>query len=128
MIAVLWMFGCASVGDTVAEDDFAATFAPLFCDREKECARGLYDSLYFDRADCIAHWELSLADQVARYGDADCDYDAKEAASAYEALAELSCDEYYEGEEVAALGQDIWPDCSDTTTSYYYGYYTYYEY
>ncbi len=128
-----WLFvaltACLSVGDEVPEDEFAEAFAPLFCAREAECAKGLYQSLYFDRADCVAHWEQALADQLDTFDDFGCSYDAGEAADAFDTIKDMSCEDYYEGEDLADLSADIWADCSSYgyTTSYY-GYYTYYDY
>ena len=129
MIWIPLLLGCLTVGDAVPRDEFAETFAPLFCARDKECARGVYETLYYSRSDCIASWEADLRVQLEVLDDRDCGYDEEEAAAAFDAIKEMSCEDYYEGDELASLSGDIFPGCSDsTTTSYYSYYYTYYDY
>jgi len=126
---MIWMaslLACLTVGDSVEEDAFAQTFAPVFCAKERECRRGLYQSLYYGRRDCITTWEGDLSDQVDSLADRDCGYDASAAAAAFESLRDMTCDDYYEGEELAELVADVWSGCAATTgyttTYYYYGY------
>jgi len=126
---MLWMttlLGCLSVGDSVPQNEFAESLAPAFCSKEKECSRGLYQSQYYDRADCIATWEVDLALQLDILDERGCGYDDAAAAALFDGLLEMSCEAYYEGEELAELSADVFTGCEGTTggttTYYYYGY------
>ena len=126
-LPLLLLSGCI-FGGTPAEipdEDFAFWGAKVVCDKMRECDRGSYEALYFSMADCRASQEVELQAQYDWADEVDCDYRPKKAGEAYEAILEMSCEDWYEGEWWEDY-QEIWDDnCLNYTYTPYTTYGTY---
>lgn len=115
---------CGPSSDGIPKDDFAYWGADILCERYRECQRGVFESAWYSMGDCQRDVERDLGLLVELMDDLDCDYDAKEAAVAYQDIDEMTCEEFYEGEATEAT-DDIWGDCFGytiytTTTTWWY--------
>ena len=109
-LLLVLMAGCASPGE-IKEKDFALMSADLYCQRLKECDRGNYMANYYGMADCRSFFEAELENLVDVADDLDCDYDDKGAARAWEDLAEMDCESFYEEDYSNSLDK-VWDDCA----------------
>ena len=105
---VVALAGCAP--QEIPEDRFADQGAQLYCQRTRECALGDFKASYYGMADCREHVARDLEELVEFADDIDCDYDPDGAARAWNNLAEMSCENFYEGGFFEDFDK-IWDDC-----------------
>lgn len=98
----------AACGGEVTQDEFAAEFAPLWCDQQRACARGFYESEYRDDEDCVTSVQEDKESESEANDAAGCVFDADEAQACLAAIREATCEEWYEG--------DADEDCADVWT------------
>ena len=104
------LVGCGLPG-SISEKDFARVTGTEYCQRLLECDRGFYLSEYYGMGDCVAHIERDLQDLLDLAEDLDCDYSANGAARAFEDLATMGCDDFYEGDFNNAVDK-VWDECA----------------
>jgi len=111
---LLWLMvllvGCG-LPSKIKEEDMPRVMGIQICQRLAECDRGNYLSDYYGMNDCVTHQERALEELVDLADDIDCDYSDKGGARAYEDLATMDCDDFYEGEFNEALNK-VWDDCA----------------
>ena len=61
----------------------------------------------FSELQCARHWQCDRASYELEYG---CAYDAEAAADAYADLAEMTCEEWHQGELLLGFTA-IWAEC-----------------
>ena len=85
-------------GGEVSQEDFPAEFAPLWCDQQRTCARGFFESEFRDEQDCISSVQEDKEALGEQNDAAGCVFDAEEAQACLIAIREASCEDWYEGE------------------------------
>ena len=94
----------------ISEERFAPTFSELQCARHWQCDRASYELLYYGHGDCIREYERTFLELAAFESEYGCAYDAEAAADAYADLAEMTCEEWHQGELLLGFTA-IWAEC-----------------
>lgn len=108
--------------DNLPVDEFGYWMADVLCERTQECSRASFDASWYSVADCRAQIERDYAALAESMDDLGCDYEGRKAATAWEDIARMSCEDFYEGDAVESIGE-IWDECvpfTFTDTTYYY--------
>ena len=98
-LALLFATGCFGVGE-VDEDNWTEKYANVYCKQTETCARGLYESEFSDREDCIDEVQDQLEEQEEVYDELNCDFDEAEAQECLESFNSADCESVYEGDFV----------------------------
>ncbi len=98
----------ACFGTSYDEEDISAALADAFCTRQKDCARGTYEAIYFGDADCRRQNGVSYDALVEGFGA--CDYHIDEAEEAVDRLYDLDCGAFFDGAYIADYSE-IWTGC-----------------
>jgi len=101
------LFACAG---EIPEERFAQRFAVMDCARHWQCDRGSFDQYYFGHFDCVREKERTFAELAAFETDYGCLYDPAAASDAYDALHDMTCQDWVEGGVLLGL-TDIWAEC-----------------
>ena len=97
LIPFLLLTACAAKApDSIARDEFGEVFAPLSCDRQKECSLGGYQADHDDFKDCLEDMAADWEDVAEGYEGFGCEYDPAGGAALYEVLLESTCGELYD--------------------------------
>lgn len=94
----------------IDEDEMPQSLGRLYCERLAECDRGNYLLDYYGMSDCAEHQRRLLVEIADLADDIDCSYDDKGAARAWEDLATMDCDDFYEGDFNDSLNK-AWDEC-----------------
>ncbi len=97
VLASLLATGCFGVGE-VSEDNWTEKYADVYCKQTQTCARGLYESEYSDREDCLDEVQDLLDEQAEVFEELNCDFDEAEAQECLESFHSADCESVYEGD------------------------------
>ncbi|MBT3221614.1 MAG: hypothetical protein HN348_21240 [Proteobacteria bacterium] len=96
LLSLLALSSCnGKVPDSIARGEFGEVFAPLSCDRQKECSLGGYQADHDDHKDCLENMAADWEDVAEEYESFGCEYDAAGGAALYEVLLDSTCGELY---------------------------------
>ncbi len=95
LLPALLLVAC---GGAVTQEDFAAQYAPLWCDQQRTCALGAYESEFRDKDDCETTVLEDKETESEANDAAGCAFDADEAEACLAAIREATCEDWYEGE------------------------------
>jgi hypothetical protein len=104
------IFLTALAGCSIREEAFPHRFAELNCARHWECDRGSYELLYWDHFDCVRENERTFTEVKAFEEEYGCTYDPEAAATAYDDLNDMTCEEWHSGELLLGFTA-IWHEC-----------------